>query len=157
SPAYWAPEAFRGHIGEQSDQYGLAITYVELRTGRRPFPTRASLYESMVDALEGVPDLSDLHDREREVIQRSLAKNLEGRYPNCLAWVEALEAACGTRLDQAARETEQPAHETPVQQGTSTTSQEGQQRPAANIEPIASAMPPAAVDLGPTLPYTPEP
>ena len=31
--AYAAPESFKGNVTPTSDQYSLAITYVELRTG----------------------------------------------------------------------------------------------------------------------------
>jgi serine/threonine protein kinase len=156
SPAYWAPEVFRGRGCEPSDQYGLAITYVELRTGRRPFPDRASLYESMLDTLEGAPDLSALDDREREVVQRSLAKKPEDRFPNCLAWMEALEAACGAEMEQAARKTEQLADETPVQHEKERLTQCGQPTPSCGAEHVVDEMQHAAANIGPTLPLGPE-
>ncbi len=37
TPLYAAPETFNGKISPQSDQYSLAIVYLELLTGRRPF------------------------------------------------------------------------------------------------------------------------
>src|SRR5262249_33431196 len=57
---YMAPECFRGSVTRQCDQYSLAVTYVELRLGRQPFPTRNNIVDAMLDAIEGTPDLGDL-------------------------------------------------------------------------------------------------
>ncbi len=38
TPIYAAPETFQNKISKHSDQYSLAIVYVELLTGKRPFP-----------------------------------------------------------------------------------------------------------------------
>ena len=37
TPAYMAPEMWSGKVSEHTDQYCLAITYVELRRDRRVF------------------------------------------------------------------------------------------------------------------------
>ena len=37
TPAYAAPEFFKGQAGGQSDQYALAVSYCQLRGGRLPF------------------------------------------------------------------------------------------------------------------------
>src|SRR5262249_959397 len=47
--AYMAPECFRGTMCRQSDQYSLAVTYFELRTNRRPYPSRTNWYDAMLD------------------------------------------------------------------------------------------------------------
>lgn len=91
--AYMGPECFKGNVGKQTDQYGLAVTYFELRTNRRPFPPRTNWYDAMVDAVEGTPDLTPLQGPELAVIVKALAKKPEDRYASCLAFVEALETA----------------------------------------------------------------
>jgi serine/threonine protein kinase len=92
TPAYMAPEIWRGKVSPHSDQYSLALTYAELRVGRRPFSGR-QLPEIMLGHLEGTPDLSPLSAVEQQVLLKALAKEPEERYPNCLAWARALEAA----------------------------------------------------------------
>src|SRR5258707_9817737 len=37
SPNYVAPEVIEGRVSARSDQYSLAVTYVQLRAGRLPF------------------------------------------------------------------------------------------------------------------------
>jgi serine/threonine protein kinase len=91
--AYMGPECFRGNVGRQSDQYSLAVTYYELRTNRRPFPTPTAWYEAMMDALEGEPDLAAVGGEELAVLKRALAKDPNERYATCTKFVETLERA----------------------------------------------------------------
>src|SRR5262249_47867798 len=91
--AYMAPERFSGKFNKFSDQYSLAITYIELRTGHRPFHARENMYEAMLDATSGEPDLSKLDVNEQPIVRRALAKNPEDRFPNCIEFVDALESA----------------------------------------------------------------
>jgi serine/threonine protein kinase len=91
--AYMGPECFRGNVVKQSDQYSLAVTYIELRTNRRPFPTRTNWYDAMLDAVEGTPEFGTLEGPERAALTRALAKKPEDRFSSCLAFVEALETA----------------------------------------------------------------
>jgi serine/threonine protein kinase len=90
---YMAPESFRDRITPQSDQYGLAATYAELRLGRRPFPARTTLAQAMSDALDGSPDLGDLNQAEKKVLRKALAKDAAHRYPNCREFAAALTTA----------------------------------------------------------------
>jgi serine/threonine protein kinase len=92
TPAYMAPEAWRGKAGHASDQYSLAYTYAELRLGRRPFAS-TDYASVMFDHLENAPDLGDLPAQEKEVLKRALAKSPEERYPNCEQFVRDLELA----------------------------------------------------------------
>jgi serine/threonine protein kinase len=91
--AYMAPECFAGSVNRYSDQYSLAISYVELRTGRRPFPPRENQFDCLLDHKQGTPDLSALDTVERPIVERALAKVADQRFPNCLAFVAALEKA----------------------------------------------------------------
>jgi serine/threonine protein kinase len=90
---YMAPECFRGEVGPRSDQYSLALTYVELRRGRHPFPARTTLQHAMRDALEHAPDLGTLDAREKAVLRKALAKEPADRYASCREFTEALTAA----------------------------------------------------------------
>jgi serine/threonine protein kinase len=90
---YMAPECFRAEVSSRSDQYSLAVTYIELRRGRRPFPAHTTLNQAMIDALEGTPDLGNLDQAERKVLLRALAKDAADRYSSCREFADALTAA----------------------------------------------------------------
>src|SRR5260370_5135676 len=51
------------------------------------------MFEAMMDAVEGVPDLTPLEGAELDVLNKALTKNPADRYPTCLDFVEALEKA----------------------------------------------------------------
>jgi serine/threonine protein kinase len=92
APGYLAPECYRGSATRASDQYSLAISYVELRRGRRPFPARTDLAGALMDALESAPDLGDLDKPEKTVLLRALAKDPLQRYASCRELAAALSA-----------------------------------------------------------------
>jgi hypothetical protein len=92
--AYMAPEVFRGHTHKNSDQYALALTYLELRFGER-FVTSTDLVEAMLRHVEHEPDLSRLEPHERPVIQRALAKDPEQRFNSCTEMARALADGFG--------------------------------------------------------------
>jgi WD40 repeat protein len=91
TPAYAAPEFFKGQTTSQSDQYSLAVTYCQLRGGRLPFSGTPE--EMMMGHSQGAPDLTMLPEAERPVAARALSKTPEERWPNCRAFVQALAAA----------------------------------------------------------------
>lgn len=94
TPLYASPEA----VGEQpltgrSDQYSLAVTYIELRTGKSPYAaeTAASVYAAKET---GKYDLSRIRKkRVRSVLRRALARNPNERFATCSEFVRELEAA----------------------------------------------------------------
>jgi serine/threonine protein kinase len=91
---YMGPEVFLGNVCKYSDQYSLAITYVELRSGgQRPFPPPANEFQAMMAAREGAPNVNMLEPAEQPILLRALAKNPEERFPTCVEFVEALETA----------------------------------------------------------------
>ena len=92
TPLYMAPELFEGRASHRSDQYSLAITYVELRTGQTPFHAD-SVAAVMRAHLAGKPNLAGLEDREKKVLEKALAKKTSDRYPSCTEFAKALEAA----------------------------------------------------------------
>ena len=94
SAAYIAPEFIQGGKPSSStDQYSLAVTYVELRTGLLPFQARSAAAAYLVH-LNGELDFSGLSTPEREVLARATARAPEDRFTTCVAFVRALEEAC---------------------------------------------------------------
>jgi serine/threonine protein kinase len=89
TPAYMAPEVWRGKAGPASDQYSLAYAYAELRLGRRPF-TSTDFAAVMFDHLEHAPDLGNLPAAEKDVVRQALAKNPDERFPTCTDFARAL-------------------------------------------------------------------
>ena len=92
TPAYMAPELWENKFSTHSDQWSLAITYLELRLNRRPFKSR-NVPSLMTEIRQGRIDLSPLPKAEQRVLRRALRQNPRDRYPNCTAFAEALEAA----------------------------------------------------------------
>jgi WD40 repeat protein/serine/threonine protein kinase len=88
TPAFAAPEFVKGQTSNRSDQYSLAVTYCQLRSGRVPF--EGNLERVLLGHLAEAPDLSMLPEDEQLIIRRALAKNPVDRWPSCRALVEAL-------------------------------------------------------------------
>ncbi len=88
--SYAAPEFFRGQTTRQSDQYGLAATFCQLRGGRLPFGGDAASVTA--GHLFARPDLEALPPPERPIVERALAKVPGERWPSCRAFVDALRA-----------------------------------------------------------------
>lgn len=89
TPLYTAPEMFDGKPCPQSDQYALAVSYVELRTGLPPI-LGDSVMELMKAHIGGRPNLSELNELERPIVSRALAKNPKDRYETCAAFANDL-------------------------------------------------------------------
>ena len=93
TPSYMAQEAFwEGKVSERGDLYSLAVSYVELRLGRRPFGG-ATMAETMIKQREGAPDLTGLPEPERLVLVKALAADRNKRHASCLEFVHQLESA----------------------------------------------------------------
>jgi serine/threonine protein kinase len=89
TPLYCAPETLKGVVSPRSDQYSLAVVYLELLTGRLPYTAR-NPRELMVRRATSDPDLSSLPDDERPVVARALARDPEARFASCTEFVRAL-------------------------------------------------------------------
>ena len=76
------PEVFRGSVHRNSDQYSLALTYWELRTGQR-FVTTQDMVEAMLQHVEKAPDLSAFEPAEGET--ECFARKLRGENHQFLA------------------------------------------------------------------------
>ncbi|WP_029630054.1 bifunctional serine/threonine-protein kinase/formylglycine-generating enzyme family protein [Zavarzinella formosa] len=90
TPAYMAPESWAGRFCPASDQYSLALTYAELRLGKRLVDGEDFL-AVMTQHLEQIPEIPDLPPREQAALKRALAKKPEERFPTCVDFAKALE------------------------------------------------------------------
>jgi serine/threonine protein kinase len=89
TPPYAAPELFRGQATTGTDQFALAVTYLKLCAGERPFFPG--------DPAAGPPtmavDMTKVREKEVPVIARALHPQPSARYPSCRAFVAALRDA----------------------------------------------------------------
>lgn len=94
SLAYAAPEMVTKPYDPSSttDQYCLAVTYVELRTGRLPYAevTPAAIIRSKID---GTLDLSGLSPAEKRVLEKALQVDPARRFQSCTEMVRAIQSA----------------------------------------------------------------
>jgi len=93
TPAYGAPEMlFDRTYSKTIDQYSLAITYYELRTGSLPFDrmTQSSLLQAKAS---GKLNLTWVSARERKVIAKATRLDPTKRYPDCQTFVAELKAS----------------------------------------------------------------
>lgn len=97
SIAYAAPEMVSGRCepSPATDQYSLALSYVELRTGRLPYPELAAA--AIIRAkLDGAIDLSALPDAEAKVVAKALAVDPTSRWRTCVEFVREIRNAAKT-------------------------------------------------------------
>ena len=93
SIAYAAPETLiENKPSFSTDQYSLAITYYELKTGKLPYPDD-SLAAILEAKREAKLDFSDLPTAERAVLRRATLRNPDERYASCREMIAALRAA----------------------------------------------------------------
>jgi serine/threonine protein kinase len=85
---YIAPEVFQGQLSDRTDQYALAVTYVELRTSHFPFPGMPSKYSPGYVRPE--PDLVLLEPWERPILARALSPVPQDRWPTCTDMIKRL-------------------------------------------------------------------
>jgi len=92
TPAFLPPEAINGKTSRNSDQYSLAVTYYQLRTGKLPLTGR-STGEIIIEHLHGKLTFDDVPDEERAVLRRATHFKPEERFESNSAMVEALREA----------------------------------------------------------------
>jgi serine/threonine-protein kinase len=102
TPGYMAPEVLRGRPSARSDQYALAVTYCQLRGGRRPF--RDSATTSWANSDPPKPDLSMLPEDERPAVLRALAPEPRERWRTCSELIDRLRRSLGLPLATPAPE-----------------------------------------------------
>ncbi len=101
TPLYAPPELFEGEPSSRSDQYSLAIVYLEMLTGSLPFAGR-SAGQLAKQHLHAAPKLGALPATEQAAVRRALAKRPEDRFPSCREFVEALVASPESAQSNAA-------------------------------------------------------
>jgi formylglycine-generating enzyme required for sulfatase activity len=87
-----APEIWDHRVCPASDQYGLAVTYAELRMGQ-PLFKGTNLSEVELNHRLGAVDLVALSEEEQAVLRRALAREPADRFASCTEFVAALEHA----------------------------------------------------------------
>jgi serine/threonine protein kinase len=107
TPAYMAPEVWRGRFGPHSDQYSLAAAFVALCLDRPLFPGKDML-QHMAAALETAPDLTPLPLNVQEVLLKALSKTPAERYGSCVEFYQALEEAWLPELPTMPRSGKRP-------------------------------------------------
>jgi len=93
---YDPPEFYEGTTSPSCDQYSLAISCYELRTGKLPFT--GSILEQLTARLNDTPNLDAVDsEAERAALRRALSKDPKKRFATCRefarAWVHAMNNA----------------------------------------------------------------
>lgn len=99
TPAYASPEIWRGAVSPYSDQYSLAVVFLQLLTGELPFSGKKTR-ELMLKHLNEDPNLNALTSAERPIVARALAKDPAQRFPSCLDFMKALANAAKAQADR---------------------------------------------------------
>ncbi|MFH1129856.1 MAG: serine/threonine-protein kinase, partial [Pseudomonadota bacterium] len=96
TPEYIAPEQIRGKkVDGRADLYAVGIILFELLTGRRPFEGD-TVIQTLLAHLKQEPPIAEppknlgIPDHVPMVIQKALAKDPEGRYPDAISFAKAL-------------------------------------------------------------------
>ena len=92
TPAYMAPEAIGGQPSKTSDQYSLAITFCELRTGKMPVEGN-SVWEVIDKHRQGQLNFSALPEAELNVLRKATHLDWKSRYESCSEMVDHLRDA----------------------------------------------------------------
>jgi serine/threonine protein kinase len=93
--AYAAPEVFQGQLSRWTDQFSLAVTYCELRGGRRPFANIPPRFGT--DYVHPEPDLKMLPQDERAIVGRALALHPSDRWKSCGEFMGHLNRVAGKK------------------------------------------------------------
>jgi serine/threonine protein kinase len=85
---YAAPEVFQGFLTKWTDQYALAASYCELRSGKPPVPSPP--FRSEAAYVPPPPDLSMLPEPEGRIVARAMARVPEERWRSCGEFMDQL-------------------------------------------------------------------
>ncbi|MFO0846960.1 MAG: protein kinase [Gemmataceae bacterium] len=132
--AYAAPELINNEPGEWTDQYCLAITYYELRTGTLPFPEHRALQAHLLGSL----DFARLPAAEQEVLKQATAMQPDRRFPTCAEFIEALYTQTGTTMHGGS-----VAHKFPADRSTGLSGTETLPPPGPRTSDLPPPAPPA--------------
>jgi serine/threonine protein kinase len=87
---YAAPEVFQGQLSDRTDQYALAVSYVELRTGQLPFHDTPPCFTR--GYVRPTPDLALLEPWEQPILLRALDNVPQDRWASCCDMMSRLTA-----------------------------------------------------------------
>ena len=95
---YMAPELVMGKKYDgKADQYGLAVTVYECLAGRVPFTGNTPMAVIVEQSTKEVPPLKSVapsvSTKVSEFVQKALAKDPNGRFPNCASLAQAVVGA----------------------------------------------------------------
>lgn len=90
SLCYMSPESIKRIPSSSSDQYALAITYYQLRTGTLPFEPTVSFAELVDIHVRGKLQFPLVSDHERFVLGKATSTDPKQRYKNCVEFAKAL-------------------------------------------------------------------
>jgi serine/threonine protein kinase len=150
TPAYMAPELFANKPTNGTDQYSLAISYYELRTGKLPFEESVALHAHITGQL----DLSLLSPAEQTILRRATHLQSDQRFTHTIEMVRALrEAVTPSRVHTPlsapiSTPVVMPAGSTPSAPPVSTPSAQPASTPSVPPPPPSGA---AAVAATPTI------
>ncbi len=119
TPIYAAPETFSGKFTKHSDQYSLAVVYVELLTGKRPFNGK-NIRTLALQHVSEQPDLSGLPAQDRAAVARAMEKDPERRHPSCLAFIRALYEAGSSGVESGGHSSASVSVTPPTSRGRGT-------------------------------------
>ncbi len=88
---YAAPEVFQGWLSDRTDQYALAVSYYQLRTGRLPFPDTPTTFAP--GYVRPAPDLNALTPAEQPILAHGLDAVPQNRWPTCVEMMDRLAKA----------------------------------------------------------------
>lgn len=99
---YAAPEVIElNQPSSSTDQYALAVSYFELRTGGVPFPPNATVHKVVQAHLTGKLDLTSLPAAEQAIIRRATSLRPQDRFPSAQDMIRALRVATKPEIEAA--------------------------------------------------------
>lgn len=130
--AYMPPEAFDGKRSEQTDVWSVGVILHQMLTGRLPYPQMddAALIGAILTREPELPP-ADLPQALRQVLSRSLQRNLAERYQSVVEMREALRAAVHPSVPVPTAPQDTPESELPTQKSLTLP-----------VEPVIVAPPP---------------
>ena len=101
TPAYMAPEQWKGKTVPQTDIYAMGIVLYELITGQKPYTADTPAALAIKQAVEPLPRpknlVPGLPDKVEHILIKALSKEPGDRYDSMAAFVGELEKLVGTQ------------------------------------------------------------